>query len=112
MWVDERGKLRAINPEAGYFGVVPGTNNETNPNAMACMAKDTIYTNVALLPDGDVWWEGKTKEPPKECIDWTGKPWTPESTGNAAHPNSRFTAPMANNPALDAAANEPARVQD
>jgi phosphoenolpyruvate carboxykinase (GTP) len=110
MWVGPEGKLRAINPEAGYFGVVPGTNYETNPNAMACMSKDTIYTNVALLPDGDVWWEGKTKNAPKECVDWTGQPWTQESGRKAAHANSRFTAPMSNNPALDAAANDPGGV--
>jgi phosphoenolpyruvate carboxykinase (GTP) len=108
MWVDESsGRLRAINPEAGYFGVVPGTNHQTNPNAMACMAKDTIYTNVALLPDGDVWWEGKTPNPPSQCIDWTGQAWSPGCGRKAAHPNSRFTAPMSNNPALDAAANDP-----
>jgi phosphoenolpyruvate carboxykinase (GTP) len=108
MWVDAKeGRLRAINPEAGYFGVVPGTNHETNPNAMLSMARNTIYTNVALLPDGDVWWEGKTKEPPKECIDWTGQKWTPDCGRKAAHPNSRFTAPMNNNPVLDAAANDP-----
>ena len=112
MWVDEKsGRLRAINPEAGYFGVVPGTNWETNPNAMHSMEKDTIFTNVALLPDGDVWWEGKTKEPPAECIDWTGQPWIASSGRKAAHPNSRFTAPMANNPALDPAANDPEGVQ-
>jgi phosphoenolpyruvate carboxykinase (GTP) len=111
MWVDPNsGKLRAINPEAGYFGVVPGTSYETNPNAMLAMQRDAIYTNVALLPDGDVWWEGKTKEPPKECIDWTGQNWTPANGRKAAHPNSRFTAPMKNNPALDSAANDPAGV--
>jgi phosphoenolpyruvate carboxykinase (GTP) len=111
MWVDpDKGKLRAINPEAGYFGVVPGTNWVTNPNAMESMSHGTIYTNVALMPDGDVWWEGKTPEPPQECIDWTGQPWTPGCGRPAAHPNSRFTAPMANNPALDPSANDPAGV--
>ncbi|HEX2972571.1 MAG TPA: phosphoenolpyruvate carboxykinase (GTP) [Tepidisphaeraceae bacterium] len=110
MWPDKDGQLRAINPEAGYFGVVPGTNYETNPNAMHSMEKNTIYTNVGLLPDGDVWWEGKTKEAPKECIDWTGQPWTPGCGRKVAHPNSRFTAPMVNNPVLDSAANDPAGV--
>jgi phosphoenolpyruvate carboxykinase (GTP) len=106
MWVED-GKLRAINPEAGYFGVVPGTNEVSNPNAMTCMTKNSIFTNVALLPDGDVWWEGKTREAPKECIDWTGQPWTPDCGRKAAHPNSRFTAPMINNPVLDTAADDP-----
>lgn len=110
MWPDDKGQLRAINPEAGYFGVVPGTNYETNPNAMHSIQKNTIYTNVGLLPDGDVWWEGKTKEQPKECIDWTGQPWTPGCGRKVAHPNSRFTAPMANNPVLDSAVNDPAGV--
>ncbi len=112
MWVDERsGRLRGINPEAGYFGVVPGTNDHTNPNAMACMSRDTIYTNVALLPDGDVWWEGKTHEPPAQCVDWQAEPWTPDCGRKAAHPNSRFTAPMRNNPALDSSAEDPNGVE-
>lgn len=110
MWVDESGRLRAINPEAGYFGVVPGTNEQTNPNAMAAMSRDTIFTNVALLEDGDVWWEGKTVQPPERCMDWLGQPWTPASDQKAAHPNSRFTAPMTNNPALDHAAGDPGGV--
>ena len=101
------GRLYAINPEAGYFGVVPGTNFESNPNAMISMSKDTIYTNVALTPDGDVWWEGKDGEPPRECLDWKGNPWTPASKEKAAHPNSRFAAPMRNNPALAPEANDP-----
>ena len=101
------GRLYAINPEAGYFGVVPGTNFKSNPNAMVSMSRDTIYTNVALTPDGDVWWEGKDGEPPAECIDWKGRPWTPASKEKAAHPNSRFAAPMGNNPALSSEANNP-----
>ena len=112
MWVDPKsGRLRAINPEAGYFGVVPGTNAETNPNAAEMIRRDTIFTNVALLPDGDVWWEGLTKEPPPECVDWRGNKWTPASETPAAHPNSRFTTPMTNNPALDDAADDPAGVE-
>ena len=106
----EDGRLWAVNPEAGYFGVVPGTNALTNPNAMAMISHDTIFTNVALLPDGDVWWEGKTDAPPKECIDWTGKKWTPDSGKPAAHPNSRFTTPMKNNPVLDPRVDDPAGV--
>jgi phosphoenolpyruvate carboxykinase (GTP) len=108
MWVDQSdGRVRAINPENGYFGVLPGTNEKTNPNAMRIMARNTIYTNVGLLPDGDVWWEGKTPKPPEQCIDWTGQKWTPDCGRKAAHANSRFTAPMTNNPALDASADDP-----
>jgi len=101
------GRLHAINPEAGYFGVVPGTNTKSNPNAMKLIARDTIYTNVALTPDGDVWWEGKDGPPPKECLDWRGNKWTPDSQEKAAHPNSRFAAPMSNNPMLAPEANDP-----
>ena len=101
------GNLYAINPEAGYFGVVPGTNYKSNPNAMAAMSRDTIYTNVALTPDGDVWWEGKDGPPPAECLDWRGNRWTPDSKEKAAHPNSRFAAPMINNPMLAPEVNDP-----
>ena len=101
------GRLYAINPENGYFGVCPGTNMDSNPNAMATISHDTIYTNVALTPDLDVWWEGKTKEPPPQLTDWKGQPWTPESKTPAAHPNSRFATPMTNNPACAPEANDP-----
>jgi len=104
------GRLHAINPEAGYFGVAPGTNWKTNPNAMRTIQRDTIYTNVALTPDGDVWWEGKDGDPPKECLDWRGNRWTPDSKEKAAHPNSRFAAPMANNPMLAPEADDPGGV--
>lgn len=80
--------------------VAPGTSLKSNRNAMSTIMRDTIFTNVALLPDGDVWWEGKDDQPPKECLDWRGRRWTPESKEKAAHPNSRFTAPMNNNPML------------
>ena len=93
------GRLYAINPESGYFGVVPGTNTRSNPNAMKIIERDTIFTNVGLTADGDVWWEGKDG-PPQECLDWRGQRWTPASPEKCAHPNSRFTAPMRNNPAL------------
>ena len=101
------GRLWAINPEAGYFGVAPGTNHQSNPNAMRTIAHDTLYTNVAVTPEGDVWWEGKDGDPPARATDWKGQPWTPASKTKAAHPNSRFTAPMQNNPVLAPEANDP-----
>jgi phosphoenolpyruvate carboxykinase (GTP) len=107
MHVADDGRLYAINPEAGYFGVAPGTSYESNPNAMKTISHDTIFTNVAMTKDGDVWWEGKDGPVPDELTDWKGNKWTPASPEKAAHPNSRFTAPATNNPWLSKFADDP-----
>jgi phosphoenolpyruvate carboxykinase (GTP) len=107
MRVGQDGRIWAINPEAGYFGVAPGTSEQSNPTAMKIVERDTIFTNVAMTQDGDVWWEGMTETPPPGLTDWVGQPYDPASGKTAAHPNSRFCSPAANNPYLSRHINDP-----